>query len=223
LHDHRIVHRDLKPDNVLVECLADRRSSGGGGAEGSGGGGGAEDNISGASAESVPSETLALIKIADFGESLDCIAEQMDGFAMRYESCHLPKGGAPAYLPPEVSNGTPGRGVVLDYSKSDMFSCGMIAHNMLSGGVSEPFSTADARQYSEETYNPLPDRTAGRELRELVWRMLQPDPAARSTLAEAEAALERMITASITEALNVVEAAMAAATQSSRTWRWTAA
>jgi serine/threonine protein kinase len=80
LHEHRIVHRDLKPDNVLVECLADRRSSGGGAAEGSGsgggaddsgGGGGAEDSRSGTPTESVPSETLALIKIADFGESLD--------------------------------------------------------------------------------------------------------------------------------------------------------
>jgi hypothetical protein len=92
---------------------------------------------------------------------------------------------------------THGLGKFLDYSKSDIFAVGMVAHNMLSGDDDDdaPFATKDSRLYSEANYNALADAAGSEELRNFVWRMLNPVPSARVTLAEAEMELGAMVSA----------------------------
>ena len=102
--------RDLKPDNILLSWEDDDTEHG----------------------------TPVLVKLADFGESLDCAAEGYEGFQMLFVRCggEPSRGGAQAYLPPEVMNATAGTQrsqSFIDYSKSDVFSLGMVAHFLLSG------------------------------------------------------------------------------------------
>lgn len=43
-----------------------------------------------------------LIKLADFGEALDCTDGEIEDFRMELRYREIPRGGSPAYLPPEV-------------------------------------------------------------------------------------------------------------------------
>lgn len=73
--------------------------------------------------------------LSDFGEVLDCQKEQMDDFCMQYRYSGLSKGGAPAYLPPEVARAKPGPGVTLNFGGHDAWALGMLMWSLLSPDV----------------------------------------------------------------------------------------
>jgi serine/threonine protein kinase len=60
------------------------------------------------------------------------------------------RGGATYYLPPEVRQVQPGQQVTIDYTKSDVWALGLVIYAMLS--PDEPFTSADYREFSAETY-----------------------------------------------------------------------
>lgn len=51
----------------------------------------------------------------------------------------------------QVTGQKHGKGKYIDYSKCDVFGCGMVAHNMLSGLTSEPFSVGSSKDYDVRT------------------------------------------------------------------------
>ena len=136
MSQQRIVHRDFKPDNILVSWPICEEG------------------------KPLMDGTPVLVKVSDFGEALDCEAEDCDGFEMPFIRPEPSRGGSPMYLPPEVSNATTGSiraPKYIDYTKSDVFALGMVGHFMLSGGTIDPFTTDDARTYSHASYNELSD------------------------------------------------------------------
>ena len=71
-------------------------------------------------------EDLEMAQLADFGECLEC----PDGFVVPYNQ-PISKGGASAYLPPEILAATQGPTSFLDYSKSDEFALGRVFFNFV--------------------------------------------------------------------------------------------
>ena len=163
LHTHEIVHRDLKPDNVLL--------------------GG-----SGCGAAVFP----PVVKIADFGESLDLREDEFEDFLMDYRTRHQSLGGAPMYLPPEVTKTKHGKRAQVNYQKCDVFAVGMVAHQMLSGMTASPFQGENSKVYTADTYN-APPACYSEGLRKLVWEMCNPDFADRLTVHHALAAAESQL------------------------------
>eukprot|EP01045_Picozoa_sp_COSAG04_P014010 COSAG04_NODE_1026_length_8694_cov_2.500407_7_plen_338_part_00 len=146
---HGIVHRDLKPDNMLYRTK--REASGGGGGRRE-----AERREGGAvvGAEEQDLAGVLEVKVADFGEALDayefCDPTIPPSFKMPFP---IPssRGGAAYFLPPEVLRvSRPGRGKVLDYTKSDAWSLGLVLYGLLSW--EEPFTVEDHRSWSAENY-----------------------------------------------------------------------
>jgi hypothetical protein len=86
----------------------------------------------------------------------------------------------------------PGKGKCVNYSKNDVFSCGMVAHNMMTGGGVDPFAETSTAKFTEANYNQPPACYLD-ELRAIVWRMLHPTIAARFSLGTAEAELAAFI------------------------------
>ncbi|XP_026541398.1 serine/threonine-protein kinase PINK1, mitochondrial [Notechis scutatus] len=89
--------------------------------------------------------------------------------------------GAPPPPVPQVATAMPGPGVVIDYSKADVWAVGALAYEIL--GPGNPFygqggPALDSRTYQEEELPPLPTPAAP-EVKELVARLLQRSPAKR--------------------------------------------
>lgn len=88
-------------------------------------------------------------------------------------------GGAHAFLPPEIALATPGRGTVLDFSKSDNWGAGKVLYAMLSR--EKPFDKAGP--VTDACYRPLIH--AATPICNLLRGLLQCDPNARLDVAEA--------------------------------------
>src|SRR5688572_27717107 len=99
----------------------------------------------------------------DFGECLDCryIGLSKGDFKHPYPpfAALISKGGAPAYLPPEIHSAQPGLTAVLDYTKSDAFAVGVVLFECMTGRLPygpykehrglepDPFAALSARAY----------------------------------------------------------------------------
>lgn len=75
-----------------------------------------------------------ILVLSDFG---CCIADKNNGLTLPYTSYDIDKGGNAALMAPEIITKTPGTFSVLDYSKSDLWSCGAIAYEIF--GSANPF------------------------------------------------------------------------------------
>lgn len=75
-----------------------------------------------------------VLVLSDFG---CCIADKNNGLTIPYTSFDIDKGGNAALMAPEILAKTPGKFSILDYSKSDLWSCGAIAYEIF--GSTNPF------------------------------------------------------------------------------------
>jgi serine/threonine protein kinase len=158
LNTHRVVHRDLKPDNIMLDGEATALYRG------------------------------STLKIIDFGMALDCEELDCKEFQLQFPTRHVPRGGAPLYLAPEVMTTRPGRGVVIDYAKNDAWAVGLILDNMLRVRVdqAEPaaFRTQSHAHMNADTRVPLPQGYSP-AVAELVDGLLQCDPSQRLSIQQA--------------------------------------
>jgi serine/threonine protein kinase len=135
------------------------------------------------------SEHLVLI---DFGQCLDCELYELTDFRLPLP-CQFPRGGAPAFLAPEVLLPKPGPRTVIDYAKNDDWAIGMLLHDMLAGpAATKPFGAcSDPTRFADGDYVP-PDLHAGGyslALGEVARELLRVDPTARM---DVNAALARL-------------------------------
>eukprot|EP01065_Artemidia_motanka_P049290 TRINITY_DN8126_c0_g1_i1.p1 TRINITY_DN8126_c0_g1~~TRINITY_DN8126_c0_g1_i1.p1 ORF type:complete len:816 (+),score=196.89 TRINITY_DN8126_c0_g1_i1:56-2449(+) len=153
MHSRGVVHRDLKPDNVMVGRVRGEVS----------------------------------VRVVDFGDALVC-----DGATMEERKGDGDvRGGDPLYLPPEVLRCPPGRiahagrpayrgaACVVDYSRSDVWSVGVQAWQLLTGSFRSPFA-------EDGTYVAPP---APEPLLSLVRSMLEPVAGRRVKAADLPAAV----------------------------------
>uniref|UniRef100_A0A8C5WQZ4 Serine/threonine-protein kinase PINK1, mitochondrial n=1 Tax=Laticauda laticaudata TaxID=8630 RepID=A0A8C5WQZ4_LATLA len=116
--------------------------------------------------------------ITDFG---CCLADETLGLKLPFPSWYVDRGGNTCLMAPEVATAMPGPGVVIDYSKADVWAVGALAYEIL--GPGNPFygqggPALDSRTYQEEELPPLPTLAAP-EVKELVASLLQRSPAKR--------------------------------------------
>lgn len=95
--------------------------------------------------------------ITDFG---CCLAEESLGLRLPFTSMDVDRGGNSCLMAPEISTAVPGPNVIIDYSKSDAWSVGALAYEIL--GLHNPFygcgmDYLDSRNYQENNLPPLPD------------------------------------------------------------------
>ncbi len=123
--------------------------------------------------------------ICDFGMS----AQFSDGsMQMPFSEKGFGIGGALGFLPPEIAHATPGRGVILDFSKSDNWATGRVLHSMLSRV--KPFKKKNAAEAVDEKYMELENVAA--PIRDLVRGLLRCDHHARLDVAEALALVKQI-------------------------------
>ncbi|XP_054857994.1 serine/threonine-protein kinase PINK1, mitochondrial [Eublepharis macularius] len=116
--------------------------------------------------------------ITDFG---CCLADDKIGLKLPFTSWYVDRGGNSCLMAPEVLTASPGPGVVIDYTKTDVWAVGAIAYEIL--GARNPFygngeSSLESRSYREEELPPLPERTP-LEVRKVVRALLCRDPKKR--------------------------------------------
>ncbi|XP_067873441.1 serine/threonine-protein kinase PINK1, mitochondrial isoform X2 [Heterodontus francisci] len=94
--------------------------------------------------------------ITDFG---CCLAEETLGLRLPFTSMDVDRGGNSCLMAPEISTAVPGPNVTIDYSKSDAWSVGTLAYEIL--GLPNPFygcgmDYLESRNYQENKLPPLP-------------------------------------------------------------------
>lgn len=115
--------------------------------------------------------------ITDFG---CCLADEL-GLRLPFPSWYVDRGGNTCLMAPEVAAAVPGPGVVLDYTKADVWAVGALAYEIL--GPGNPFygrggAVLDSRSYREEELPPVPCPAAP-EVKKLVAMLLKRSPAER--------------------------------------------
>ena len=68
---------------------------------------------------------IECLKICDFGKAMDARIDCDEGFQLTFRTAKTDRGGAQAYLAPEILQPEPGRGVILDYAGNDAWSAGI--------------------------------------------------------------------------------------------------
>lgn len=143
-----------------------------------------------------PDNVLALgagntgsVCVMDFGEALDCKAAYLEGFSMPFPPGRgIRNGGAQAYLPPEIKKKA-GKDVILNYSKSDLWSVGLILYEMLAGPSVDAYEgmTAHPGKWwagGAPTWHPLDPRYTTKT-RQLCKSLLSIDLGNRLTVEQA--------------------------------------
>ncbi|XP_078414194.1 serine/threonine-protein kinase PINK1, mitochondrial isoform X2 [Cetorhinus maximus] len=116
--------------------------------------------------------------ITDFG---CCLAEESLGLRLPFTSMDVDRGGNGCLMAPEISAAVPGPSVTIDYSKSDAWSVGTLAYEIL--GLHNPFygcgmDYLESRNYQEDKLPPLPG-SVHRDVRLVVKLLLCRDPKRR--------------------------------------------
>ncbi|XP_078095070.1 serine/threonine-protein kinase PINK1, mitochondrial isoform X2 [Mustelus asterias] len=116
--------------------------------------------------------------ITDFG---CCLAEESLGLRLPFTSMDVDRGGNSCLMAPEISTAVPGPNVIIDYSKSDAWSVGTLAYEIL--GLHNPFygcgmDYLESRNYQEDNLPPLPG-SIHRDVRLVVKLLLCRDPKRR--------------------------------------------
>ncbi|KAK1159453.1 serine/threonine-protein kinase PINK1, mitochondrial-like, partial [Acipenser oxyrinchus oxyrinchus] len=145
LNRQGIAHRDLKSENILLERDSDQK-----------------ENKFGS----------PRLVITDFG---CCLAEQHLLLKLPFHSCCVDRGGNACLMAPEVATAVPGPGVVIDYSKADVWAVGAIAYEIF--GLPNPFCTPGPEGLESRTYQekqlPLLPSTVPPEARLVVKLLLR--------------------------------------------------
>lgn len=154
LHNHGVVHRDIKPENFLF----------------------------------VSRDIMSPLKLIDFGLSKKVFdsrhTTREEGSKSNVEHrlgpmaniVVTPKVGTPVYMAPEITNGS-----LSQYTKEvDVWSCGILAHVVLTGRFPGTLLYSDPEQYFKlwGSMNGLSPETS-----DFVHKMVKLDPAARASLA----------------------------------------
>ncbi|XP_067826615.1 serine/threonine-protein kinase PINK1, mitochondrial [Heptranchias perlo] len=116
--------------------------------------------------------------ITDFG---CCLADEDLGLRLLFTSVYVDRGGNSCLMAPEISAAVPGPSVAIDYSKSDAWSVGTLAYEIL--GLPNPFyeqgrDRLESRNYQENQLPPLPG-SIHRDVRQVVKHLLCRDPKRR--------------------------------------------
>jgi len=127
-------------------------------------------------------EALSAFVLTDLGECFDADKWGCDGFRIEFRG--QSRGGAAAYLSPEVSAARPGPHAYIDHTMQDEWAVGFLLHKVCKGG--DPFGAGengDPAKFAQDAYQHPPCATS--ELQLVVQRLLTVDPKCRITAAEA--------------------------------------
>lgn len=123
-------------------------------------------------------ESPPVLVLSDFG---CCLADKPNGLYLPYTSADIDKGGNTALMAPEILMKTPGTFSILNYSKSDYWTCGAIAYEIFS--KNNPFyemtkgdpNALKSHNYKEENLPKL-ESDVPLVVRKLVENSLQRNP-----------------------------------------------
>ncbi|XP_006819724.1 uncharacterized protein LOC102809770 [Saccoglossus kowalevskii] len=115
------------------------------------------------------------VVISDFG----CCLSESSGLFLPYQTEHTDRGGNRSLMAPEVISAIPGVNTTIDYRKSDLWTVGTLAYEILTGR--NPFySECDSLTYTEEQLPRLPEDT-NEYLVKIINLLLRRDPSERPT------------------------------------------
>ncbi|KAG5682147.1 hypothetical protein PVAND_011520 [Polypedilum vanderplanki] len=120
-------------------------------------------------------DSLPLLVISDFG---CCLSDKRCGLQLPFQSIEIDKGGNRALMAPEIVTKEPSFFAILNYQKSDLWTCGTIAYEIFNSD--NPFYT---KSINNETYDDsmLPAITMDIPMiiRKLIENILQRNPRKR--------------------------------------------
>lgn len=105
------------------------------------------------------SDNCPTLVITDFG---CCLADKNHGLYLPYNTHDTDKGGNAALMAPEIVTAQPGAFTSLNYTKSDLWTCGALAYEIF--GLKNPFYGSNREKaalknydYKEEDLPALPE------------------------------------------------------------------